>query len=105
MATSNSDFPGAPRFTPEPYEPPRERGCFFYGCIFASVLAVLFLIAVGLGVYILYRALSHYVEEYTATAPRELPTVEMPVEQRETLKERVDAFRKAIDAGIPTEPL
>ena len=40
-----------------------------------------------------------------ATAPRELPKVEMPAEQRQDLKDRVEAFRKAVEAGTPTEPL
>jgi len=105
MATSDREFYDAPKFTPEPYEPPRQRGCFFYGCIIASVLALLLLIAVGIGFYFLYRAVGQFVEQYTATVPRELPEVEIPAEQRQALDERVEAFRKAIDAGTPTEPL
>ena len=29
----------------------------------------------------------------------------MPAEKRQALKDRVEAFRKAVDAGTPTEPL
>ena len=29
----------------------------------------------------------------------------MPAEQRQVLKDRVEAFRKAVEAGTPTEPL
>jgi hypothetical protein len=105
MSTRDTEFYDAPKFTPESYEPPRQRGCFFYGCIIASVLAVLLMVAVGLGFYFLYRALGRLVEEYTATAPRELPKVEIPSEERESVKERFDAFRHAIDSGTPTEPL
>ena len=105
MATSDQDFYQSPRFSPEPYEPRRQRGCFFYGCIIASVMALLFVLAVGVGFYMLYRALGRWVDQYTATAPRELPKVEMPSEKRQTLKERVEAFRKSIDSGTPTAPL
>ena len=105
MATSDQEFFESAKFTPEPYQPPRQRGCFFYGCIIASVMALLFVLAVGVGVYMLYRALERAVDQYTATAPRELPKVEMPPERRQSLTERVEAFRKAIDAGTPTEPL
>ena len=105
MATSDREFYDAPKFTPEPYEPPRQRGCFFYGCIIASVLAVLFLIAVAILLYVAYRGLGQLVEQYTTTAPQELPAVEMPAQERQSLQERVDAFRKAVDAGTPTEPL
>jgi hypothetical protein len=105
MASSDREFYEGPKFTPESYQPPRQHGCFFYGCIIASVMAVLLMVAVGTGFYFLYRTLGRLVEEYTATASRELPTVEMQPEQRQTLKERVEGFRKAIDAGTPTEPL
>src|SRR5262249_29118335 len=40
-----------------------------------------------------------------ATAPQQLPTVEMPAEQRQVLRERIAAFRKAVSEGAPTEPL
>ena len=29
----------------------------------------------------------------------------MPAEKRQALKDRVEAFRKAVEAGTPTEPL
>ena len=106
MSTNDPEFYQAPKFTPEPPAAvPRQRGCFFYGCIIASVLALLVAIMVAIGVYIGYRFLNQLVEEYTATAPRELPKVEMPAEQRQTLKDRVEAFRKAVKEGTPTEPL
>ena len=35
----------------------------------------------------------------------QLPKVEMPEEQRKALKDRVEAFRKAVNAGTPIEPL
>ena len=62
-------------------------------------------ILVAVGIYIVYRFLNRLVDEYTATAPRELPKVEMPAEQRQALKDRVEAFRKAVEEGTPTEPL
>jgi hypothetical protein len=105
MATSDPDFYASSKFTPEPYEPPRQRGCFFYGCIIASVMALLLVLAVGVGVYMLYRALGRFVDQYTATAPRELPRVDMLPEQRQSLKERFEAFRRSIDSGTPTAPL
>src|SRR5215468_1486515 len=102
MVTSDPEFSQSPKFTPEYGEPPRQRGCFFYGCIIASVMTLLVLVAVGIGFYLLYRALGRFVEQYTATAPRELPKVEMAPERRQSLQERVEAFRRAIDAGTST---
>jgi hypothetical protein len=106
MSTNDPEFYQAPKFTPEQYQaPPRQRGCFFYGCIIASVLAVLMAILVGVVLFAGYRFLSGLVNDYTATAPEQLPKVEMPVEKRQTLQDRVKAFRKAVNDGTATEPL
>jgi hypothetical protein len=105
MASANLDLSDYRKFAPPYDEPPRQRGCLFYGCIIAGILSLLVLIAVGVGVLFVYRWFERVLEEYTATAPRELPRVEMAAEQRQTLRERVEAFRAAIKEGRPTEPL
>jgi hypothetical protein len=106
MSTHDPEFQHAPKFAPEQYEaPPRQRGCFFYGCIIASVLAVMMLVLIGIAAYVAYRAVTQAVDQYTSTTPIELPKVEMPDEQRKAVKDRFDGFRKAVEAGTPTEPL
>jgi hypothetical protein len=106
MATNDPEFFQSPKFSPEPpVAAPRQRGCFFYGCIIASVLALLTAILVATLFYVGYRFLNQAVEQYTATAPRELPKSEMPAEQVQVLKDRVEAFRKAVKEGTPAPPL
>jgi hypothetical protein len=106
MATNDPEFYQSPKFTPEPpVALPRQRGCFFYGCIIASVLALLVAILLGIGIYIVYVFLNQGIKEYTATEPRALPKSEMPAEQVQTLKDRVEAFRNAVKEGTPAEPL
>jgi hypothetical protein len=106
MSTNDPEFYQAPKFSPEPpYAVPKQRGCFFYGCIIASILAVLMAILVGVVAFVGYRFLNRMIDQYTSTTPRQLPKVEMPAEQRQTLKDRVEAFRKAVDAGTSAEPL
>jgi hypothetical protein len=105
MATNDPEFYQAPKYAPESQQPPRQRGCFFYGCIIASILMVLVLILVGLGVYFGYRFFTQLVEQYTATAPRELPKVAMPADQRTSLQKRVEEFGKAVEDGKTVEPL
>ncbi len=83
----------------------RQRGCFFYGCVFASVLTVLLIIGIGVLAYIGMRYVSRLVDEWTATAPMELPKVQLSEEERKSVKERVDAFRKEVDEGTAVEPL
>jgi hypothetical protein len=106
MSTNDPEFYQAPKFTPEPPQVlPKQRGCFFYGCIIASILAVLFVILMGVIGFLGYRFLNQMVDQYTSTTPQQLPKVEMSAEQLKTLKDRVDAFQKAVEAGTPTEPL
>jgi hypothetical protein len=107
MSTHDPEFYQAPKFTPEPPQPvmPRQRGCIFYGCLIASILAVLFVILTAVVAFFGYRFVNRLVLEYTATTPRDLPKVEMPADQRQALKTRVEGFQKAVEAGTPTEPL
>jgi hypothetical protein len=106
MSTNDPEFYQAPKFTPEQYQaPPRQRGCFFYGCIIAVVLALLVAILLAVLAFVAYRFFGRMVEEYTATAAEQLPKVEMSPEQRTALEDRVEAFRKAVESGAPIEPL
>ncbi len=106
MATHDPEFYESPKFSPEPDElRPRQRGCFFYGCVIASVLTVLLILALAVGAYLAYRAINKTVEEYTATAPRELPKLEIPEEERKNVVERFKKFRDDIKEGTATEPL
>jgi hypothetical protein len=107
MSTSTNDpeFYQAPKYTPEAQQPPKQHGCFFYGCIIASILLVLVLVLVGTGVYFALRVFNQVVEEYTDKAPREIPKLEMPADRRESLKKRVEEFRKAVEEGKAVEPL
>jgi hypothetical protein len=106
MSTNDPEFYQAPKFSPEQYQaPPRQRGCFFYGCIIASVLAVLMAILVGVMAFVVYRMFGQAVEKYTSTVPEKLPIVEMPAEKRQALKDRVETFRKAVEDETAIEPL
>jgi len=106
MASYDSEFDQAPKFSPE-YDNsrPRQRGCFFYGCVIASVLAVLLIIALAVLAYIGMRWFSGFVEEWTSPSPAELPRVQVSEEERQSVRERVDAFRKALEEGTATDPL
>ncbi len=106
MATSNPDYLSDSAFGAKSYEEPRrQRGCLFYGCLISSGLVLLLVIAMGIFSYMAYRSLVRFVEENTASTPREIPRVELPDAARRTLKERIESFKKAKDAGEATEPL
>ena len=106
MSTHDPEFYQAPKFTPEP--PPavrKQHGCFFYGCIIAGILALLFVILMVVLAFVFYNFASNAVKQYTSTTPLELPKVAMPEEERKALKDRVEAFRKSVHEGRATETL
>jgi hypothetical protein len=88
-------------YSPQVTKEPKQRGCFFYGCITLIVLLVLTLIA-G---YLAYRAIYSWAEKYTATSPEVFPPVEMAPEDRDALDKRVKEFTDALAAEKPVEPL
>ena len=106
MGSHDPEFENAPKFSPE-YDDssPRQRGCFFYGCVIASVLTVLMIIALAVLAFFATRWFSRFVEDWTSPAPMELPRVQLDDQERKDVRERVDAFRKAIDAGTASDPL
>lgn len=105
MAIDDPEFYQAPKFSAEYDEfRPKQRGCFFYGCVIASVLAVLLIVALAAGAYLVYRVINGYLEQYTATAPRELPRLQISEEERKGVVERLKAFRQAVKDQTATEP-
>lgn len=85
-------------YYPEPPET-KQRGCFFYGCLIASIMVVLMLLATAVGGFFLYRWANNMVQQYTDVAPITLPASKLGDEEIDTLKERIIDFRKAADEG------
>lgn len=83
-------------FTPG-VPPAKRRGCFFYGCLIASILAVIGLILAAVIAYVGWNFYIGKLNEYTGTAPIPIPKVEVSEDAKKTLDERVAAFKKALD--------
>jgi hypothetical protein len=80
-------------------EPPKRRGCFFYGCI--TCIGVFLLMAL-LGFLAVRKAINWVngqIAQYTEAAPMALPRDRLPAEELKQLRERVDAFSAALNAG------
>jgi hypothetical protein len=88
-----------------PEAPEKKRGCFFYGCIISLILLLVFTIGGILTVRYAAGRLNALITEYTDTAPMALPQVNMPLDEYAGLKERVTAFRAALDAHTNAPPL
>lgn len=99
------DKPPAPGpgegFYPEP--PKKQRGCLFYGCLVASIVAgVGLLLFIALTVTLLYFA-NQMINQWTSTTPVPVPVVSLTADQEKSIQERFDAFKKAIDEGREAE--
>ena len=66
---------------------------------------MLAVIALGVTAFFIYRAANNFVMEWTATTPVELPKVQISDDERRSVRERVEAFRKAVKEGTATDPL
>lgn len=77
------------------------RGCFFYGCITGLVLLVLVLGALMVGLHYVKKM----VNQFTDSRPMELPMVQMSQVEIDKLKQRFEAFQKAVREQRQTEPL
>jgi hypothetical protein len=106
MATHDPEFYDAPKFSADYDElRPKQRGCFFYGCVIASVLTVLLIIGLAGLAYLAYRTFNQYMEEYTSKTPRDLPQVKVTKEEQEAVVDRFKSFRQRIKDQTATEPL
>ncbi len=81
-------------------QPPvkRRRGCFFYGCLTSSILALVVLAGLLLG----YLKI---LNTFTDTKPMALPTVNMSDAEIAQVRQRVDAFSQEIRSGHAPQPL
>ena len=82
-------------------QPPKRRGCLFYGCL---TCVVLFLLACLL-VFFAVRFVRNRVTAYTDAAPVKMPAVEMSDADFKLLQQRTKSFSDAMEQGKTTEPL
>jgi hypothetical protein len=86
-------------------EPPKKRGCFFYGCIVSLALFLFAVVCIGLFAWYGVHQLNALVDQYTDTAAMTLPKVDMPPEELAKLKAHVADFKQALNAHTNTPPL
>ena len=84
----------------------KRRGCFFYGCITSIILGLILFVGIPLALYFGFNyAVKTVVNNYADEQPMELPVVEMPQAEVNSLRQRVDQFQQAISDNTPTSPL
>ena len=89
-----------PRFAIED-EPPQQRGrgCFFYGCLTLVVLSVVGLVLLFIAVRAGMNFVRGQIDQYTAAAPAQLPPLNVPVDERQAIVDRVELYRKLVEGN------
>jgi hypothetical protein len=84
--------------------PPKQRGCLFYGCLSLAIIGLLMIVGILVVGYFAKRAINRLIADYTDTTPAPIQKVEYPPEQLEALRARLKGFKEAMDrGGAPAE--
>ena len=76
--------------------PPKKRGCFFYGCLAVLVMGIMLVVAGCLGIYFAKRWALRTLDAYTDTNATPFEVVKYSAAERAELQGRLDAFADAI---------
>jgi len=82
------------------------RGCFFYGCLTASVISLISLIIFGIVMFWLFqqgKKLLKEVEPYIDTKPREIQVEHSTPEEFGAINFRLERFKQALARGEELE--
>lgn len=79
--------------------PPKKRGCFFFGCLGLVAAVLLGIVILGGTYWFLKKQSSRWIEEYTETTPALVEKLEYSREQMKVLQGRLANFKQALDKG------
>ena len=79
--------------------PPKQRGCFFYGCLSLAVLGLLFIVLAVVGYFVVKSTVARWVNDYTETTPVLVEKVEYPPAKMDALRAQLTAFNDALARG------
>lgn len=79
-------------------QPPKKRGCLFYGCLTLIFVGLLGVVLTYLGYRYAMNTVSKLVNEYTDTTPALIEKVEISQPQLAELRQRVATFGEALDS-------
>ena len=79
--------------------PPKQRGCFFYGCLSLAVLGLLFVVLAVVGYFVVKSTVARWTNDYTETTPVLVEKVEYPPAKMDALRAQLTAFNDALSRG------
>ncbi len=81
--------------------PPKKRGCLFYGCLSVAIVSLVLVLMLCIGLYIAKRTVTKLIEDYTDASPQTIESVTYPPPERAALQSRLDGFKLTLDKGEP----
>ncbi len=79
----------------------KKRGCLFFGCMTAVVLALV----AGVGTYFFVQWVNELIEQYTGDEPLELPVADISAADLKELQNRCERFKREVEENGAVEPL
>ena len=79
--------------------PPKPRGCFFYGCLSVVIIGLIVIVLGALSYYLAKRTANAWINDFTDTAPAPIEQVEYSGKEMEALQSRLADFKNALDHG------
>ena len=79
--------------------PPKKRGCLFYGCLTLVVIALLVVVVGIAGYFVLKNTTERWIRDFTETAPAQIEKAEYTRAQTDAMQARLASFQQALDGG------
>ncbi len=79
--------------------PPKKRGCLFYGCLSLVVIALLVVVVGIVGYFVLKNTTERWIRDFTETAPAQIEKAEYTRAQTDAMQARLASFQQALDGG------
>src|SRR5258706_1738138 len=87
--------------TPPPQAPPppvpKQKGCWFYGCVTLAILALIAVVGLYFSARYVIKSASGLAERYTSTTPALMETVSISQADLKSLQDRIASFAQAMD--------
>ena len=77
--------------------PPKQRGCFFYGCLSLAVLGLLAIVLGVVGYFVVKSTAARWINDYTETTPALVEKAEYPTAKMDALRAQLANFKTALD--------
>ncbi|MEY2410959.1 MAG: hypothetical protein QOF48_3629 [Verrucomicrobiota bacterium] len=85
--------------------PPKKRGCLFYGCLSVAIVSLVLVLMLCVGFYFAKRKITQLINDYTDTTPQPIESVTYPPPERAALQSRLETFKAAVDKHEPQAEL